>query len=212
MIYRTPFFLPWFYPQLVWRIPTEEKVIYLTFDDGPVPGPTEYVLDTLHQFNVKATFFCIGDNVRKHPEVFKRILREGHRVANHTFNHLKGWSTELNTYVQNVERCEAELDGHRLHSNDRDKLFRPPYGRISQSQVKKLSNYRIIMWDVLTHDYNKKISPQQCLTQSIKATRPGSIVVFHDSIKAERNMSFVLPQYINHFLDKGFTFGALPNG
>ncbi|HEY5823698.1 MAG TPA: polysaccharide deacetylase family protein [Cyclobacteriaceae bacterium] len=208
MVFRTPFFLPWFYPQLTWRIPSEEKIIYLTFDDGPVPGPTEYVLDTLNRFNVKATFFCIGDNVRKNPDVFKRILSEGHRTANHTFNHLKGWSTELNTYVQNVRQCEEELN---KHSPVRSKLFRPPYGRISRSQIKKLTDFNIIMWDVLTHDYNKTISPQQCLTQSIKATRPGSIVVFHDSLKAERNMSYVLPKYIEHFLSKGFTFGVLPN-
>jgi len=208
MVFRTPFFLPWFYPQLVWRIRLEEKIIYLTFDDGPVPGPTEFVLHTLNQFDVKATFFCIGDNVRKHPDVFKQILNEGHHAANHTFNHLKGWSTELNTYVQNVKQCEEELS---RHTQVRNKLFRPPYGRISRNQIRKLNGYEIIMWDVLTHDYNKNISPQQCLTKSIKATRSGSIVVFHDSLKAERNMGYVLPRYIEHFLSKGFTFGVLPD-
>ena len=210
-IFRTPFFLPWFYPKLVWRIPAEEKIIYLTFDDGPVPGPTEYVLDILNRFNVKATFFCIGDNIKRHPDVFIRILNEGHVVANHTFNHLKGWSTELSTYVQNVKQCEEELNAYK-QTQFRKKLFRPPYGRISRAQIKKLNEYDIVMWDVLTHDYNKTISPQQCLAHSIKATRPGSIIVFHDSLKAQRNMSFVLPQYINYFLDKGFTFGLLPNG
>ena len=212
MIYRTPFFFPWLYPQLIWRIPVEEKIIYLTFDDGPVPGPTEFVLDTLNKFNIKATFFCIGDNVRKHPDIFNRILNEGHLAANHTFNHLKGWSTGLSTYVQNVKQCEEELRLHNTGRSIKNKLFRPPYGRISRSQMKELNDYSIIMWDVLTQDYNKMISPSNCLTHSIKATRPGSIVVFHDSIKAERNMNFALPQYISHFLDKGFTFGVLPNG
>jgi peptidoglycan/xylan/chitin deacetylase (PgdA/CDA1 family) len=208
MIFRTPFFLPLFYPQLVWRIPGEEKKIFLTFDDGPVSGPTEYVLDVLKSFGTKATFFCIGDNVKKYPEVFDRILKEGHQPANHTFNHLNGWKTDLNTYVQNSKRCEEELfNGSRVKNN----FFRPPYGRISRSQIKSLNDYRIIMWDVLTHDYNKNISPQHCLEQSIKATRPGSIVVFHDSLKAERNMSYVLPLYIEYFLNKGFTFAVLPD-
>ena len=210
MVFRTPFFLPWFYPQLVWRIPVEEKIIYLPFDDGPVPGPTEFVLDTLNQFNVKATFFCIGDNVKKNPDVFKRILKEGHHAANHTFNHLKGWNTELNEYIQNVKLCQEALTSNQ-NGEIRNKLFRPPYGRIKRNQIRNLSEYKIVMWDVLTSDYNKSISPQRCLIQSIKATRPGSIVVFHDSLKAERNMSYVLPKYIEYFLSKGFTFGVLPN-
>src|SRR6478609_7866126 len=210
MVFRTPFFLPWFYPQLVWRIPVEEKIIYLTFDDGPVPGPTEFVLDTLNQFNVKATFFCIGDNVKKNPDVFKRILKEGHYAANHTFNHLKGWNTELNEYIQNVKLCQEVLTSNQ-NGEIRNKLFRPPYGRIKRNQITNLSEYKIVMWDVLTSDYNKNISPQRCLIQSIKATRPGSIVVFHDSLKAERNMNYVLPKYIEYFLSKGFTFGVLPN-
>src|SRR6478736_5193970 len=130
MIFRTPFFLPWFYPQLTWRIPTKEKRIYLTFDDGPVPGPTEFVLDTLNKFSIKATFFCIGDNVRKHPNIFNQILKEGHQAANHTFNHMKGWSTELNTYLQNVQQCQDELNKYKMQTNEEKYLFRPPYGRI----------------------------------------------------------------------------------
>ncbi len=157
---------------------------------------------------MKATFFCIGDNVRKHSDVFKRVINEGHKAANHTFNHVKGWSTELNQYVENVRRCEEELI---INKSEKNKLFRPPYGRIKRSQIENLKEYRIVMWDVLTSDYNKNISPQRCLTQSIKATRSGSIVVFHDSLKAERNMSYTLPQYIEHFLNKGFTFAVLPD-
>lgn len=211
MIFRTPFFLPWFYPQLVWRIPTQEKIIYLTFDDGPVPGPTEFVLDMLKKYNVKATFFCIGDNVKKNPGVFNRVVSEGHGIGNHTFNHLKGWNHSLEKYLTNIEQCEKQFIVSGLPETGNRKLFRPPYGRIKRSQISQLGDYNIIMWDVLTSDYNKNISPERCLTQSIKATREGSIVVFHDSVKAERNMSYALPLYIEHFLSKGFAFGVLPN-
>jgi peptidoglycan/xylan/chitin deacetylase (PgdA/CDA1 family) len=203
--FRTPAFLPWIYPSLRWRIPTNEKIIYLTFDDGPVPGPTEFVLQTLKLADVKATFFCIGENVRKYPEIFQRLLTEGHQIGNHTFNHLKGWSTRSDLYVENVKLCQKEL----LVKNTSSLLFRPPYGRITTKQINLLSNYQIIMWDVLTHDYNKNISEEKCLTQSRKATRPGSIVVFHDSVKAEKNMKYVLPRYINYCLDSGYSFQLL---
>jgi peptidoglycan-N-acetylglucosamine deacetylase len=140
--FRAPFFLPWIYPSLTWKISTSEKVIYLTFDDGPVPGPTEFVLDTLKGFNAKATFFCIGENVRRHPEIFKKILEGGHRVGNHTFNHLKGWSTHASAYLENVALCENEL---RISKDIPSLLFRPPFGRITREQIKSLSDYQIIM-------------------------------------------------------------------
>jgi peptidoglycan/xylan/chitin deacetylase (PgdA/CDA1 family) len=205
-IFRTPFFLPWVYPQLTWRIPTSEKLIYLTFDDGPVPGPTELVLDTLNRFNVKGTFFCIGDNIRKHSLVFNRILNEGHEVANHTYHHINGWRSKADKYVENINLCQAEILKYQSKPNS---LFRPPYGRISKGQISQLKDYRIVMWDVLTHDYNRNIHAEVCLSQSIKATRPGSIIVFHDSHKAEKNMSYVLPRYVAHFINQGFTFTLL---
>lgn len=211
MVFRTPFFLPWLYPELVWKANTQEKKIFLTFDDGPVPGPTEFVLDTLRNFNAKATFFCIGDNVRKHPEVFAKVVNEGHTVGNHTFNHLKGWNYSTSDYLNNVELCTDQFKAAGLQPlllNSRQ-LFRPPYGRIKKSQIKALPGYQIIMWDVLTHDYAKSYSPERCLAGSVKATRSGSIVVFHDSIKAERNMKYALPRYLEHFNDKGFSFEAL---
>lgn len=203
MIFRTPFFLPWMYPTLIWKIPTTAKEIFLTFDDGPVPGPTEFVLDALKQNNSKATFFSIGDNIEKHPEVHQCILQEGHVIGNHTFNHLKGWSYEDDEYLANIQKCDQALG---LQAQ----LFRPPYGRIRRSQIKKMSHYKIVMWDVLTSDYAKSMSPERCLKGSIAATRPGSIVVFHDSLKAERNMSYALPRYIDHFLNQGFTFRSIP--
>jgi peptidoglycan/xylan/chitin deacetylase (PgdA/CDA1 family) len=206
-IHRTPFFLPWIYPDLVWRIATDKKELFLTFDDGPVPGPTEFVLDTLKQYSIKATFFCIGDNVHKHPSLFKRIIDEGHAVGNHTFNHLKGWSESLDNYVDNVNLCEQEFSIFNFQFSI--KLFRPPYGRITKSQIKALNNYSIIMWDVLTADYQRSVSPSACLRNSIAATRPGSIIVFHDSIKAEKNLTHALPRYIEHFIDKGFSFNVI---
>jgi peptidoglycan/xylan/chitin deacetylase (PgdA/CDA1 family) len=195
----------------MWRVPTVKKELFLTFDDGPVHGPTEFVLEELKKFNAKATFFCIGDNVRKHPEVFERILQDGHAVGNHTFNHLKGWSTSLEKYLENIAACESQFTNHRsLFTNQTSKFFRPPYGRITFEQIKNVKrDYQIVMWDVLTHDYSKNISRQSCLNGSIRATRPGSIVVFHDSLKAERNLTHVLPRFLEHFSNEGNEFKVL---
>jgi len=215
--FRTPFFLPQIYPSLIWRVATDQPVIYLTFDDGPVPGPTEFVVDELNRYQAKATFFCIGDNIQKHPEVFNKIIKSGHLVGNHTFNHLKGWSTPLEKYLQNVELCEGVIN--RQLADDRElqsslvgkRYFRPPYGRITFKQIKALKdNHQIVMWDVLTHDYSKNISRSSCLAGSIKAARPGSIVVFHDSLKANRNLTYVLPKFLEHFSKLGFQFKSLP--
>jgi len=213
-LFRTPFFLPKIYPSLLWRVPTVQKELYLTFDDGPVSGPTEFVLEELKKFNAKATFFCIGDNVRKHPEVFEKVLRGGHVVGNHTFNHLKGWSTSLEKYLENIEACESQITNHELIITNQDlpssRFFRPPYGRITSNQIKAVKEkYRIVMWDVLTHDYSKNISRQNCLNGSINAARPGSIVVFHDSFKAERNLTHVLPRFLECFSNEGYEFKPL---
>jgi peptidoglycan-N-acetylglucosamine deacetylase len=209
MIHRVPFILPWLYPNLVWRIPTQEKELFLTFDDGPVPGPTDFVLEILKKYNCKSTFFCIGDNVRKHPNVFQRVVDNGHIIGNHTFNHLKGWSTPVEKYIQNVKQCEDEFRSSKVEFRS-SKLFRPPYGRITRNQIRALNDYKIVMWDVLTVDYNKNLSAEACLRNSIRATRPGSIVVFHDSLKAERNMMYALPRFIDHFIQNGYVFKAIP--
>lgn len=206
-LFRTPFFLPRFYPSLLWRVPTDKKELFLTFDDGPVPGPTEFVVNTLESYGAKATFFCIGDNVRKHPEIFKKVVNGGHAVGNHTFNHLKGWNTSLSTYLGNIIECEAQFQQHGIGSS---KLFRPPYGRITSRQIGALKTaYNIVMWDVLTSDYAKSLSPERCLKGSIEATRPGSIIVFHDSLKAERNMTYALPRFLDHFANQGYVFRTL---
>lgn len=216
--FQTPFFLPWLFPDLVWRIPTNEKKIFLTFDDGPVPGPTEFVLATLKKFDARATFFCIGDNVRKHPTVFAQIAEAGHSIGNHTFNHLKGWNYSTKDYLANIELCTSQIVvGYNSLStvNNRQwtvdgQLFRPPYGRITRNQIRSLKDsYKIIMWDVLTQDYFQSMSPERCLNGSLKATRSGSIIVFHDSLKAERNLTYTLPRYMDYFSKQGFVFCAL---
>lgn len=210
-IHRTPFFLPWLYSNLVWRIRTERKELFLTLDDGPVPGPTEFALDVLRKYRARATFFCIGDNVQKHPDVFKRILQDGHAVGNHTFNHLNGWETPKAEYVENTTLCDAVMDEHQTGNKTKKVvLFRPPYGRITRAQIKALSAYNIIMWDVLSFDYTESISAEACLKNSIKATRPGSVIVFHDSLKAEKNMRYALPRFIEHFTEKGYSFNIIP--
>lgn len=204
-------------PALTWRIATNKKEIFLTFDDGPVPGPTEFVLDTLAKFNAEATFFCIGDNIRKHPEVFAKIISAGHSIGNHTFNHLKGWNYSTEEYLQNIELCADQIAVHRPQSTvdsrqltvDRG-LFRPPYGRITRGQISAVKQtHQIIMWDVLTQDYRQSLSKENCLAGSLKVSRPGSIVVFHDSLKAERNLTYVLPKYLEHLSKEGFIFSAL---
>jgi peptidoglycan-N-acetylglucosamine deacetylase len=209
--FRTPFFLPRLLPQLVWRIPVKENIIFLTFDDGPIPGPTEFVLATLKKFNAHSSFFCIGDNVRKHPTVFSQIVEAGHSIGNHTFNHLKGWNYSTDDYRKNIDLCERQFNlTIKPPASSLQPLFRPPYGRITRNQIKLIKeNYRIVMWDVLTQDYSQSMSQERCLEGSIKATRPGSIVVFHDSLKAERNLMYVLPRYLEYFANQGFVFSAL---
>jgi len=208
LIHRTPFLLPLLYPTLTWRIPVEYPELYLTFDDGPVPGATEFALEELRKYQAKATFFCIGDNIRKHPEVFKKVVEQGHAVGNHTFNHLNGWKTSTMDYVSNIQQCQEIISTGNVALQGFP-LFRPPYGRITRRQIKQLADYRIIMWDVLSVDYDQRLSPERCLQNTIRATRPGSIIVFHDSGKAARNMMFALPRFLEHFSERGFTFNAL---
>lgn len=193
----------------MWRIPPVGKELYLTFDDGPVPGPTDFVLEQLARVRIKATFFCIGDNIRKHRNVFQQITRHGHAVGNHTFHHLKGWKTTTQDYVKDVMLCTDEI-GTADPAAKPTTLFRPPYGRITREQISSLKNHTIVMWDVLTNDYAKGLSPEGCLRGSLAATRPGSIIVFHDSLKAEKKMRYALPRYLDHFIEKGFTFKLLP--
>ena len=203
-LHKTPSLFFHLYPSLVWRQPTSEKVVHLTFDDGPIPGLTPWVLDTLKAYGASATFFCVGDNVSKHPDIFDRIIKEGHQVGNHTYNHINGWQTDALSYLKNTLKADEEISKHVQTS-----LFRPPYGRIKRKQIKQLRHKRIIMWDVLSGDFSPKLSPEQVLQQSIRHTRSGSIVVFHDNMKAEKNLKHALPAYLKHFTEKGYSFRAL---
>jgi peptidoglycan/xylan/chitin deacetylase (PgdA/CDA1 family) len=190
----------------VWNIPNTENTIYLTFDDGPTPEITERVLEILDNHHIKATFFCIGDNVRKHPEIVQKILSKQHSVGNHTYSHLKGWKTPTKTYISNSEACEIKLNS--LFKIRNSKLFRPPFGKITPWQSFKLRKlgYKIIMWDVLSKDYDTSISAEKCYENVIKNVSSGSIIVFHDSNKAKENVLNSLEKTIETLKNKGFNF------
>ncbi len=212
MIATVPGFVKWIFKNRIWEGPADEKAIYLTFDDGPIPEVTPWVLDQLKSFNAKATFFCIGENVQKHPEIFKKIIAEGHKVGNHTFNHLNGWKTSTPEYVLNTLKArqiiEKNLPGKEPAKNA---LFRPPYGRIKSKQVRELQkrDFRIIMWSNLSMDYNTGITPERCCQNVIDHARPGSVIVFHDSFKAQKNLVKVLPRVLDHLNREGYKFKAL---
>ena len=207
--HRVPFFLPMLYPALIWRMNPAERNLYLTFDDGPVSGPTEFALETLGRPSIPATFFCIGDNIARYPDIFRKVIAGGHTVGNHTVNHSNGWRATTDEYLGAVKAFDPiALKGGLRETTA---LFRPPYGRVTRAQIRALAGYRIVMWDVLSQDYNRNLSPEHCLRRTIKACRPGSIVVFHDSYKAEKNMVYVLPRLVDHFAAKGFHFKSLPN-
>ncbi len=205
---KTNAFIKWVFRKYIWDIPNNEKKIYLTFDDGPIPEVTEWVLDLLKKEEIKATFFCIGDNIKKNPEVFKKVINDGHSIGNHTFNHLKGWNFSTEEYFQNTILCEEAIHSTSEIKNQKSKIFRPPYGKIKPSQSRKLRKlgYKIIMWDVLSVDYDKEISPEQCFENIIKNTVSGSIIVCHDSIKAFKNLEYALPKAIEYLKNKGFVF------
>ncbi len=209
---KTPLLLKKIYPSsLLWNLSRDKKVIYLTFDDGPIPIVTPWVLKTLKNFNIKATFFCIGENITKYPEIFNQLKADEHAIGNHTYNHLKGWITENKTYLENYNQCQQLTQTN---------LFRPPYGRMKHSQIKLLTKdqesieksnppLKIIMWDILSGDFDIKLSPEKCLKNVIKYTENGSIVVFHDSLKAWDRLEYTLPKAIKYWLEKGFTFDTL---
>ncbi len=180
-----------------------EKKIYLSFDDGPHPVATPFVLDQLKKYNAKASFFCIGKNVAAYPSLYSRILEEGHTVGNHTQDHLNGWKTTTDDYLRNVKAAEKWI---------KSGLFRPPYGRIRSAQARKMKQYQIIMWDVLSADFDKAVSAERCYQHVVRHTNNGSIVVFHDSEKAWDKMSNTLPLVLEHFSKKGFQFSAILEG
>jgi peptidoglycan-N-acetylglucosamine deacetylase len=190
-----------FYPDLIWDKKGNGKKLYLTFDDGPTPEITDRVLEILSQYNARATFFCLGRNVEHYPAIYQHILAKNHAVGNHTYSHLKGWKTRHKEYFQDIE-----LANQFIHSD----LFRPPYGQIKNTQIRHLKNkYKIIMWDVMSHDYENRISKDRSLKAVLRYTKEGSIVVFHDSLKAADKALYILPRVLEEFARKGYTFEAI---
>lgn len=203
---KTPFWLKWLYPSYRWNMPQDGRRVYLTFDDGPHETATPFVLDELAKYNAKASFFCIGKNVDAHPRIYERILKEGHAIGNHTQTHRNGWKTRDADYLVDVKHAQERLD---------TPLFRPPYGRITRFQaaeVKKIlgPSAQIIMWDVLSADFDEKISGEQCLENVLRHVRPGSIVVMHDSAKAWPRLSYAFPEMLKFFQSGGWVLDALP--
>ena len=194
-----------------WDIPNNDNSVYITFDDGPIPEVTPWVLSELEKYNAKATFFCIGENIQKHPNVFRQVLQQGHTVGNHTFNHLNGWNTSVRAYLENIQQCQQIIAEHSQLDKNNTQLFRPPYGKIRprQSRVLRKKGYQIIMWDVLSADYDVNLTKEKCLQNVIKNVQSGSIIVFHDSVKAFPRLKYVLPRVLEHLKENGFNFKTL---
>ncbi|WP_136481511.1 polysaccharide deacetylase family protein [Cognatitamlana onchidii] len=209
---KTPPLIKAMFPNYIWNMPAKEKTIYLTFDDGPTPEITNWTLNTLKQYQAKATFFCIGANIEKHPDIFSNILASGHKIGNHTYNHIKGWQTKTKPYLENIAMSQEIMDN--LLPNPKDKfgrLFRPPYGQIKRKQGKKLIDlgYKIVMWNVLSFDWDAATSPETCLKHIISKANSGSIIVFHDSVKASKKMMYALPKTLEYFSTKGYSFKSI---
>ncbi len=207
---KTPVVVQRMYPKRLWTLADDSNPLYLTFDDGPIPEVTPWVLDMLRDFNAKATFFCIGENVCKQPELFKRIVKEGHSIGNHTYSHLKGWKSNATDYLSNVKNS-AESMRRILPQYSGELLFRPPYGKITVEQAGLLQKegYKIVMWDVLSFDWDSGISGDRCFKNVSENMANGSIVVFHDSLKAEKNLRYVLPKVLELAVARKYSLKAL---
>lgn len=198
---KAPFWLRFAYPEATWFRDRSEKRLFLTFDDGPVPDVTEEIILILKKYEVRATFFCVGENIERHPHIFKDLQSQGHRIGNHTHQHLNGWKTPDALYLENVQRC---------HELTQSNLFRPPYSKIRRSQLAALKkDYEIIMWDVISRDFSPNVSGDQCLRNVLKHSENGSIIVFHDHVKAWKNTQYALPRAIEHWLSAGYRFDVL---
>jgi peptidoglycan/xylan/chitin deacetylase (PgdA/CDA1 family) len=209
---KTPGFVKTLFPSFVWNIDTELKELYLTFDDGPTPDITNWVLQTLRDYNAKATFFCIGNNIEKHPDIFENILKDNHSIGNHTYYHLKGWKHKTKDYINDVLKTKYLIDSILDEEGVSKKiLFRPPYGKFKVKQSKQIQDlgYSIVLWDVLSYDWDKTVSKEDCLNNVISAAKEGSIIVFHDSIKASKNLISVLPNVLKFYSEKGYVFKSL---
>lgn len=207
---KTNWFIKKIFSNYTWDVSNAGNTVYLTFDDGPIPEVTDWVLTELKKHGFKATFFSIGENITKYPEIFKKVISEEHSIGNHTYNHLNGWNTSTEDYIENVARCEEAISKN-INQNLKSKLFRPPYGKIKTAQSKAIQKlgYKIIMWDVLSADFDTKISREQCLDNVLSNVKPGSIIVFHDSVKAFKNLEYVLPKTLGFLKEKKFNCDVL---
>jgi len=209
---KTNYVVKRIFPNYDWDIPNNENKVFLTFDDGPIPEITEWTLEQLKKYDAKATFFCIGNNIEKHPEIFNNIITQGHALGNHTFNHLNGWKNSTEDYIENVKLCQSQITNPKSHPSDSElaqqilNLFRPPYGKIkpSQSRILRKLGYKIIMWDILSYDFDQTITPEKCLENVLKNVVNGSIIVFHDNVKSEQNLKYALPKTLAFLKEKGF--------
>ncbi len=198
---KTPEIAKKIFPKLKWDEKTEEKTVYLTFDDGPTPGVTRWVLEQLKEYDAKATFFCLGKNVKLYPAIFEETLKEGHAVGNHTYNHLDGWKSNRKKYLEDIERCDQVFSS---------KYFRPPYGKLKPGiRTTIREKYEIVMWDVMAYDFDQSISSDQCLRNVLDNVKTGSIIVFHDSIKAEKHIRYALPKILKEFSKRGLKMEVL---
>lgn len=203
---KTPWWVRKIYPSYLWKLPATQKSVYISFDDGPHPTITPWVLAELQKHNAKATFFCVGKNVQQYPDVYQQILETGHAVGNHTYSHLNGWQTADEEYLEDIRKATSQISSH---------LFRPPYGRIKKSQAKRVAtalkkeNAKVVMWDVLSADFDVTLSGEKCINTVLKYTEPGSIVVFHDSEKAFPRLKIALPVVLKRFTERGYTLERL---
>ena len=197
-----PTFLRWIYPSAIWNLPSERKVLYLTFDDGPIPVVTEKILELLEEYDAKATFFCIGKNIEQHPELFKLVKSKGHHIGSHTYSHINGWESNSTDYLTDYQK------GRELASSN---LFRPPYGRILLNPLQTIQKQdKVIMWDILSKDYDASLTPETVLNNVLRNIKPGAIIVFHDSEKAKKNVLAVLPKLLQYLKQQGYTMEAIP--
>ncbi|MCH2021430.1 MAG: polysaccharide deacetylase family protein [Saprospiraceae bacterium] len=198
----TPKIVQWLFPNYIWRFPFDtDKKIYLTFDDGPIPKVTPWVLKQLAQYNAQATFFCVGANVKKNQEIYQQVLDAGHKVGNHTFNHLNGWASTTCDYLDNIEKCKDVVDS---------KLFRPPYGRLKPSQAREIKkNYKIVMWDIIAGDFDSNLNGEMCLKNVLNNASNGSIIVLHDSKKSWDRLEYILPKILDYYSKLGFAFVSI---
>ena len=207
---KTNWIIKKIFSNYTWDVSNSGNTVYLTFDDGPIPEITTWVLEELKKYDLKSTFFCIGENIEKHPEIFKKVISEGHAIGNHTFNHLNGWKTPTEAYIKNIKLCEEVIE-KTTNYNSKSKLFRPPYGKLKTAQARAIEKlgYEIIMWDLLSADFDTTLSKEQCLNNVLSKVKPGSIIVFHDSIKAFKNLEYVLPKTLAFLKENNFNCDVL---